>query len=112
MERVRGIEPLSSAWKAVIIAIILYPPTRHFAGFIGSLGLIVAPAGRPASLLYLSLSKFLNEFSVKICFLKIALPEPVLKYFSSSLAFCSVATTIYEISLTGLRNFVDSTLPN
>ena len=25
MERVRGIEPLSSAWKAVIIAIILYP---------------------------------------------------------------------------------------
>ncbi len=38
-ERVRGIEPLSSAWKANIIAFILYPRNELQIIYVGVLGI-------------------------------------------------------------------------
>lgn len=49
--------------------------------------------------------------SVKIRFLRIAFPDPVLKYFSSSLAFLSIPTATYAAISSGLYAFVDCISP-
>lgn len=51
MERVTGIEPVSSAWEALIITTIRYPPTSRFAGLrrAGPPVSLKTSAGRPAS---------------------------------------------------------------
>jgi len=45
--------------------------------------------------------------SVRILFIRMAFPDPVLKYFSNSRAFLSVGRAMYATSISGLRAFVD-----
>ncbi len=49
--------------------------------------------------------------SVKILFFRIAFPDPVLKYFSNSLALASVRTATYASNLKGIYGFVDLLSP-
>lgn len=42
----------------------------------------------------------------------IAFPEPVLKYFSNSIALSLVSTAIYDLNLAGKNLAVEGTLPS